>query len=106
MTTDAAADGAARAAAHADRSTADWSERAFAFLCNFALRRKGATFMTEDVRVAAEANETYVAPPDSRAWGAIILRAKRMGKLVHAGYAPNKDPSCHGSPKSVWRWVA
>lgn len=105
MTHDLAKQGATRAAAKADRVHGDWSDRAYKFLCSWAERRGGKPFMSEDVRVAAEKSATYVAPPDARAWGAVILRASRSGRLEHAGFAPNKTESCHGSPKSVWRWV-
>ena len=104
MTHALAIEGAQRAAAHANRHYANWSDRAYDFLVRWATQH-GGVFMTEDVRHAAEAAPTYVPPPDARAWGAVILRAKRDGKLVHAGYAPNKDATCHGSPKSVWRWL-
>jgi hypothetical protein len=106
MTHPAAIQGATRAAAKADRVHGDWSDRAFSYLERWASRRAGQVFMTEDVRLAGEGSGSFVAPPDRRAWGAVILRAKRAGKLIHAGYAANKDPSCHGSPKSQWRWVA
>lgn len=103
MTHAAAVEGAERAAAHADRVTPKWSDIALEYLRAFMRAKGRAAFMTEDVRMAADRG-TYVPPaPDARAWGAVILRAKRLGWLVHAGYAPNKDPSCHGSPKSVWR---
>lgn len=104
MTHALAIEGAQRAAARASRVHANWSERAYDFLVRWAALHDGV-FMTEDVRHAAEAADTYLPPPDARAWGAVILRAKREGKLVHAGYAPNKDSTCHGSPKSVWRWL-
>ena len=106
MTHPAAIEGANRAAAKADRLHGNWSDRALAYLERWCLTSGVSTFMTEDVRMAAERADGYLEPSDSRAWGAVILKAKRLGKLVHAGYSANKDPSCHGSPKSVWRWVS
>lgn len=106
MTHPAAIEGANRAAAKADRACSQWSDRALDFLKRWASLRGKEPFMTEDVRMAAEESDTYVPPPDGRAWGAVILRAKAQGLVTHLTYAPNKDPSCHGSPKSVWLWVA
>jgi hypothetical protein len=105
MATLLAEQGAATAAAHADAVSPSWSERAYDYLVAFGSKLLvGKTFMTEDVRIAAETSGAVPQPPTRRAWGAIILRAKREGLLIHAGFAPNKDPSCHGSPKSVWCW--
>ncbi len=105
MTHPLAIQGATTAAAHANAVTPNWSDRAYSFFVRWAKSHQGV-FMTEDVRMAAEKSCSYVARPDERAWGHIILRAKREGKLAHAGYAPMKSPNCHGNPKSVWRWVA
>ena len=105
MTHPLAIAGAETAAAHADRVHASWSDRAYSFFERWA-SAQSEPFMMEDVRMAAEKSGSYVRPPDERAWGAILLRAKRAGRVAHAGYAPMKSPNCHGNPKSVWRWVA
>lgn len=106
MTHALAVEGANRAAAHADRTHGNWTDRAYNFLERWVGGRIGFEFMTEDVRVAAENSGSYVAPPDERAWGAVILRAKREGRLEHTGrYEPMKSSNCHGNPKSVWRWI-
>lgn len=103
MTHELAIEGAFRAMDHADQKIGSWSDRAYNFFVNWATKH-GGEFMTEDVRMAAEKAKGYVPPPDERAWGAIILRAKRKGLLEHAGFAPMKSRNCHGNPKSVWRW--
>ncbi len=106
MTHPLAEAGAQQAADHADRvSRGEWTAKAYDYLVAFGRSKLGAAFMAEDVRAAAEASG-FPSPPDGRAWGSIILRAKREGHLIHRGYAPNKSDTCHGSPKSVWSWVA
>lgn len=103
MTHPAAVAGATLAASHADAVTAGWSDRAMEYLKMYSRAQGSEPFMAEDVRLSAEKGAFVPSPPDGRAWGAVILRAKRLGLIKHAGYAPNKDPGCHGSPKSVWR---
>jgi hypothetical protein len=103
---DLATIGADTAAAHADRVTGgEWTARAWDFFMDFAVRQKGEPFMTEDVRAKAERYWAVPKAPDQRAWGAIVKRASKAGLIRHVGYAPNKSPNCHGSPKSVWVWV-
>lgn len=98
--------GADLAAGKADRLTGgEWSAKAWAFFLDFAKRQGDRPFMTEDVRMAAAKTGAVPPPPDGRAWGAITLRAVKGRLISCVNYAPNKDPSCHGSPKSVWVWV-
>ena len=94
-------EGAVRAAAHADRVFATWTDRAHAYLVAWALRCGDTPFMAEEVRRDAESTSGYVPPPDSRAWGAVFMSAKRNGELTVAGYAPSE--SSNGSPKCLWR---
>ena len=93
-------DGIARALAHADDVTPTWATVAAGYLALFARRK--TEFMAEDVRAHAESHG-FAVPPDCRAWGKVVREAARAGLIVRTGYAPNKDPKCHCSPKSVWR---
>jgi len=94
--------GMATAAAHADAVTGgQWSELAWDFLLAFT--KTHSTFMAEDVRSAAALTGAVPAPPDQRAWGAIIQKAARANLIERIGYAPMKSPNCHANPKSVWR---
>lgn len=97
--------GADTAAAHADRVHGPWSEKAWEFFMQFAREHPGQTFMTEDVRAHAEIRKAVPPPPDNRAWGSIAMRASKAKLIRRVDYAPNKSPSCHASPKSVWVWV-
>lgn len=106
MATAEAVHGAETAAAHADRVHGVWSDEAYEFLISKRdeFKREDKTFMTEDMRVIAERAGMPV-PPDRRAWGAIVLRAKRQGVIHVAGFAPVKDRRSHGGPKYVWRFA-
>lgn len=98
--------GADTAAAHADRlSGGTWSDKAWDFLVNFGRAQHGKPFMTEDVRAHAELRKAVPMPPDGRAWSSIAMRAPKARLIRRVDYAPNKSPSCHCSPKSVWVWV-
>lgn len=91
--------GAQAAAEHAGFS---WQEEAYKAFCFYGKNNK--RFMTEDVRVYAESHG-LPPPPDSRAWGGIVIKVKAEGLIRHLTYAPNKMANCHASPKSVWEWI-
>lgn len=88
-----------RATAHADRVNPKWSDDAYAFLERHA--RTSPLFTTEDVR-AASAGEVP-DPPDSRAWGGVVLRAVRAGLLELDGYMTARDPKVHCNVVKRWR---
>jgi hypothetical protein len=90
------------AKAQDDRSPL-WSTSAWEFFVAWAQERRGSPFMGEDVRHASRG--IVEAPIEPRAWGAIILRASKLGLIRCTGYAQAKDPKSHGNPKSVWKWV-
>jgi hypothetical protein len=79
-----------------------WKELAYAALKEY--RNVSNTFMTEDI-----SNYAYTKgldnPPDGRAWGAIIHKAKKDGIIVKVGYAPKKTKHCHSQPISVWEFT-
>jgi hypothetical protein len=92
------------AEAHAASVTPDWAE-----LANFYLRAaidwgNLTRFQTTDFRKWAE-NRGLRAPPDPRAYGGVIRRAAKAGKIVADGYAVKSDPSAHCCPAVVWRVV-
>jgi hypothetical protein len=90
-------DGMQRAVEHADAVDLFWSERAYGHVMDFC--RTKITFLTEDARAFAEGRGLQ-APPDGRAWGAVMQRAARNGLMKKAGYAPAKSSNL--SPKVLW----
>lgn len=100
----AAQDGAERAADHADATHPGWSDEALYLLQKFAEHRDGAPFMIEDVRDFAHAQGLAPAP-DSRAWGAVALRAKGAGIIVKTGYGSTTRGPAHSHPRSCWALV-
>lgn len=96
---------AARASAkHADRVESQWSITALQAVRTFAtVKGSGCTFLAEEARAWAEDVRGVSPPPDGRAWGHVILKARAEGLIASAGYAPAK--SSNGSPKVLWRVV-
>jgi len=86
-----------------DASCVRWSVTALSFFIDFAATAQGP-FMTEDVRMAAEA-VGLSAPPDRRAWGSIAMAAFRQKIIKRIGYGPQQSKGCHCAPKTIWKRV-
>lgn len=90
---------------HADSST-DWSSRAWKALVSFLNSITPDTkFMGEDIRDYAESKRNLERPPSNRAWGSLIIRAKKMGIIKHVGYSQVNNPLAHKANASVWMKV-
>lgn len=87
---------------HANVANPKWSDKAFALLLALIATRD-SPFMTEDVRAVSK--QMLPTPPDARAWGGVMMRARRMGLIELIGYQKSKDPVAHCNPRSVWRKV-
>lgn len=83
----------------ADRKHAGWSDTAYAFVELFVVQHKGENFTGHDI-VEAAREKGVIAPPNEKAYGAVIQRAARAGLLKKAGYAP--DENRHGNPVILW----
>ncbi len=90
--------GIAAAVEHADREIADWSDRAVGMVRWFAEDIALGAFLTEDVRDWSRSR--LPPPPDGRAWGAVMRRAKQAGYIVPAGYRAARSSNL--SPKVLW----
>lgn len=90
--------GMARATDHADREDPGWGEHAYAFLRRYM--RQHAHFQTTDVRIAARGIVTD--PPDARAWGFVVKRAVREGRLLAGKYEPVNSIAAHRRPMVIW----
>jgi hypothetical protein len=84
---------------HADHLLAGWSERAYELLLHFATERKlfSRPFITEEFVEYANAIGMEM-PHDNRAFGAVVNRAAKLGKITRVGYRTDK----FASPKSEW----
>lgn len=91
--------GAHLAAMRANRVHADWSERAYTALCDYA--RAHSEFTTEEVRAAFAG--IVPVPPDNRAWGFVTKRAAREGICTRDRIAKATSPTVHGGWVTVWK---
>jgi hypothetical protein len=82
----------------ADRAGERWQDEAYEAFRQFALRNE--LFTTETVRSAFPDMD---APPDSRAWGAVALRAKRNNVVVADGWVRAESRTVHGMVVTAWR---
>lgn len=96
---DLAQDGMDRAVGHANRTSPEWSQRAFEILTSYASIH--FEFMTEDVRNWAEKLGLPQAP-SARAWGAVAIRASRENVIRKEGYRKTQNPLAHGTPATLW----
>lgn len=78
-----------------------WIDRAAELVVRYA--RKHDRFLVEDVRAAAAAHAMIEPPPNLKAWGAAVQRARSLGAVRACGYAPAN--SSNRSPKVLWEAV-
>lgn len=89
----------AQAIRHAETVTEGWARSAFTFLVAYI--RVNYKFTTEEVRIAAEGK--VEVPPDTRAWGGIIMQAAKAGFIKKIGVKNGLTKQCHHAPKTVWQ---
>lgn len=82
--------------AHADAVRKAWREDAAEAIREYA-RQVGRAFLVEEIQ-----RDYAEQPPDRRAWGAAVQRARKLGYIEPAGVA---RASC-GGLYTTWRHVA
>ena len=88
--------GIERSSSHAERVTPLWNEMAYTHLRVWLLTRDRGDFLAEDAF-----KEFQIAPPDGRAYGAVMRKAAAAGIIHKIGYAPAKSSNL--SVKVLWR---
>ena len=89
------------AVAHADRVHSGWSDEAYALLLQYMAANQ--RFKAEDVRNYAHKTRGLPNPPDPRAWGGVIQRAAREGRIMKACYVASNNEQAHHRPVTVWQ---
>lgn len=84
----------------ADRDEPGWSDLAYLALEKYCLAHPWKHFLAEDVREWAEKRGMVPAPENAKAWGSVMVRAKKEGLIDNRGYAPAN--SSNRSPKTQW----
>lgn len=91
--------GMQRAIDHANAVHANWAEDAYAFLIVFVASHQ-SEFLAEDV--IGSSVGIVPNPPDTRAWGSVIVRAKKEGIIRSNGFRAVKNKQAHNRPSTVW----
>ncbi len=94
-------DGMRRALLSAESKNPDWAAQALDMLRRF-IASHSDPFMVEDVRAFAY-REGLPHPDRDQAWGAIVVRAAKMGIIVNVGVAVAKDPTRHRGYTALWQ---
>ena len=81
----------------ADHAGESWTDEAYEAFRQHAINN--LIFTTEDVR---RANLEMPPPPDSRAWGAIALRAKKDNLIQFNDWVRSENRITHG--RLITRW--
>lgn len=88
---------------HANKVEKDWADKAYIKLKEYLIITNGNQFMCEDVREYA--SKSISEPPSKRAWGAIIVKAKKEGIIEHCGFSQVSNPTAHRANASLWRAI-
>lgn len=95
-------DGMNRAELNAELHNDGWSNAALEAVRGYARTHKGVQFMAERVREWAHTWKMVPEEKNGRAWGAIMLRAAKLGIIRHVGYGLTENVNTHKTPASLW----
>lgn len=82
---------------NAEKSSPGWGDLAICYLRMFPKK----TFLAEEVRNWSH-NNGLAIPPNARAWGGVMVRAKKRGFIKFIGYKSVNNPKAHRTPASYW----
>ena len=83
----------------AEKKDENWGAKAYNFLCEYIKENK--EFKAEEVRMASLGHVPI--PPSKRAWGSVIVMAKKNNLIIRKGYASVKNPRAHQAICTVWK---
>ena len=88
----------------AENRIPDWQNKAIHYLKLYISAYPSSKFQAEDVRLWAY-KKGLERPPNDRAWGSVIARAKKMQLIIFDGYENVDNPTAHSTPAAVWKGV-
>lgn len=92
--------GIKRAKQNAESKHKDWTNKAIEFLKKYPV----TIFMTENLREWSHKNG-LPKPPHPRAWGGVIVKAKKDKLIKHINYGLVVNPKAHRTPASIWKKI-
>lgn len=91
-------EGIARAKNKAERTRPGWLESAMLSILAFPRKE----FRVEELRQFAYAHGLD-RPPSQRAWGAVIMKARRESMITFVRYEAAQGSDMHRQPVSLWK---
>lgn len=96
--------GIKKAEESAHRINHDWNEKAFEAFIQF-LQTRAFPWMCEDFRKWATDFAQLPEPPTLRAYGGVIVRAKKLKLIQQVGFQPVTNPRAHKAICAVWEEI-
>jgi len=94
-------EGINKAVNHADLRVPNWSIKALKYVIEYA--KKNMFFTCEDVRIQSR-KDNFPQPPDGRAWGGIISKARQREFIIRTRETRSaKIASNHAGPCRIWQ---
>jgi hypothetical protein len=93
-------EGMARAVLRADCDSPRWSDHALTIVKAWCRIHKGERAIAEVIIAYAHDTCGLPKPADTRAWGGVIKRAAREGRLLARGFT--SEGTNNSSPKILW----
>ena len=87
--------------ASANRAQEGWSSEAYSLLLQFIA--ENPLFKAEDARAFAHIQGGLAKPPDLRAWGGVVQRAAREGRIKKVGHGKSNNKLSHYRPVMIWQ---
>lgn len=94
-------EGIERSRRSSEAASPEWQREAFEFLVGWLARRGSRPFQACEVRHASFG--LIPKPPTQRAWGHVLLRARKAKLIELHGQGPDLDPKSHRAPANIWR---
>lgn len=95
--------GIERSLRSAERKVNGWSQIAFGYLLEYLATHQN-DFRGEEVREFAHGRGCPM-PAHPRAWGGVLVRAAREGKIEKVGIVPVHNPGAHCANAGLWKRV-
>lgn len=88
---------------HAEAVERGWKQMAYDFLVNVFIKHHKGQFMCEDFRAACKG--VVPDPPNLRAFGGIIVSARRAGLIRQVGTRQVKNANANCANAAVWQRI-
>jgi hypothetical protein len=95
-------EGMTRSMSNAEDKNPGWKEQALSLLLDFLHNSPLTEFQAEDIRIYAY-QKGLPKPPSHRAWGGVMVSARKKGFIQRIGYQNVTNPLAHSTPATLWK---